>query len=282
MKKVDEYIDQAQHLPPAPKVLPQLMQLLSKSDVASDEVIKLIVYDPALTASVLRTANSAYLGGRQQVTNLNEAVTRIGLSEIYKLVASVLGHRGMSTKCSGYGMQSGELWKHAVTSATAAQLVARDLGDDDCLCFTAALLHDIGKIVLTEVLEDIYTELVKRTTTQHVSLMEAETLLLGVHHAEIGARLLERWNFPETLVMSVRHHHDPSEAKPHERIAACIYIGNLISIYMGHSYGELAFAQHGREDSLKVLGLDPEDVPKYMIKTFDQFEKIEQLFSIDS
>lgn len=282
MKKVDEYIDQAQHLPPAPRILPQLMQLLGQSDVGSREVIDLIVYDPALTASVIRTANSAYLGGRQQVTNLHEAVTRLGLSEIYKLVASVIGHREMSTKCGGYGMQSGELWKHAVTSATAAQLMARDLGDDDCLCFTAGLLHDIGKIVLTEVLEDLYTELVERTITQHVSLMEAETLLLGVHHAEIGAKLLERWNFPETLVMSVRYHHSPSEAKPHERIAACVYLGNIISNYMGHNYGELAFAQHGREDALKILGLDAEDVPKYMIKTFDQFERIEQLFCIDS
>ncbi len=282
MKKLDEYIDKAQHLPPAPRILPQLMQLLGRSDVGSREVIDLIIYDPALTASVIRTANSAFLGGRLQVANLHEAVTRLGLSEIYKLVASVIGQRNLSVKCGGYGMQSGDLWKHAVTSATAAQLMAKDLGDDDCLCFTAALLHDIGKIVLTEVLEDIYTELVERTITQHSSLMESESLLLGVHHAEIGARLLERWNFPETLVMSVRYHHQPSEAKPHERIAACVYLGNIISNYMGHNYGDLAFAQHGREDALNILGLNAEDVPKYMIKTFDQFEVVEQLFRITS
>ena len=282
MKKLDEYIDQARSLPPAPKLLPQLMQLLSQSDVGNREVVDLITYDPALTANVIRIANSVYMGGRLQVANLQEAVTRLGLHEIYKLVASVIGLRSLGVRCAGYGMQSGDLWKHAVTSATAAQLMAQDLGDDACLCFTAALLHDIGKIVLTEVLEDIYTELVERTISHRISLMESEKLLLGVHHAEIGARLLERWNFPEVLVTSVRHHHNPSEATPHERIAACVYLGNVVSNYMGHNYGELAFAQHGREDALNILGINAEDVPKYMIKTFDQFGVVEQLFLINS
>lgn len=282
MKKLDDYIDSARHLPPAPKILPQLMQLLSQSDISSRDVIDLITYDPSLTASVLRTANSVYMGGRTQVANLHEAVTRIGLSEIYKLVASVIGMRSLSVPCAGYGMQSGDLWKHAVTSATAAHLMAQDLGDDSCVCFTAALLHDIGKIVLTEVLEDVYTDLVDRTVKQHIPLMGSEKLLLGAQHAEIGARLLERWNFPEVLVLSVRHHHSPSEAAPHERIAACVYLGNIISNYMGHNYGDLAFAQQGREDALQILNLNAEDVPKYMIKTFDQLGILEQMFLINS
>ncbi len=282
MKKLDEYVDSARHLPPAPKILPQLMQLLSQSDISSHEVIDLITYDPALTASIIRIANSVYMGGRVQVTNLHEAVTRLGLSEIYKLVASVIGMRSLSSKCAGYGMQNGDLWKHSVATATAAHLVAQDRGDDSCVCFTAALLHDIGKIVLTEVLEDVYTELVERTVKQHIPLMGSEKLLLGVQHAEIGARLLERWNFPEVLVMSVRHHHSPSDAAPHERIAASVYLGNIISNYMGHNYGDLAFAQEGREDALKILDLTAEDIPKYMIKAFDQLGVVEQLFLINS
>jgi HD-like signal output (HDOD) protein len=64
MRKLDEYIDKAQHLPPAPRILPQLMQLLNRSDVGSREVVDLIIYDPALTVSVIRTANSAYLAAR--------------------------------------------------------------------------------------------------------------------------------------------------------------------------------------------------------------------------
>lgn len=101
------------------------------------------------------------------------------------------------------------MWKHSVTSAVAAQVVARRIEEDESLVFTAAPLHDIGKIVLAEALELIYYRLVDDALKEQSAMIEKEKKLLGVQHAEIGGRLLSRWNFPPNLVGAVWHHHRP-------------------------------------------------------------------------
>jgi putative nucleotidyltransferase with HDIG domain len=277
MQELDEYIDRIKHLPPAPKILPRLLLLLGKPDIDSSQVVDLITFDPALTASVLQLCNSAFFASATPAADLQEAITRLGFRQVYQLVAAISGARLLSSPQKGYGIDVGELWRHSVSTAITAQLIARQADEDVNVVFTAGLLHDLGKIILSEALEHIYAKLVEETEKNQSSLQEAEKRLLGVEHAEIGGRLLARWNFPPNLVSAVWNHHQPGAARGFERLASAIYLGDMISHFMGHGYGYQAFALRGRAEALEILRLNPDQLPRFMIETYDKLEAIEAL-----
>lgn len=279
MQELDDYIDKVKNLPPAPRILPELLGLLRKEDIDSSRVVELISYDPAITAAVLRLCNSSFFAGAEPADNLQEAVARIGFGQVYQLVAAVSGAKLLGSPQRGYGIDSGELWKHSVTAAVAAQLLAVDKGADAGLVFTASLLHDIGKIVLAEALEHIYARLVVESQDSQASMLETEKRLLGVNHAEVGGRLLTRWKFPPNLVAAVAFHHQPSGADgdANRELAAYVYLGNMIAYFMGYGYGHHAFALRGRSEALDILRLSADALPEYMIKTFDKLQTVESL-----
>ena len=281
MQELDDYINRVQHLPPAPKILPQLLALLNRDDVEASQVVDLMMYDPALTAAALQLANCAYFAAAP-VSDLGEAVARLGFTRVYQLVATVSGAQLLSSAQKGYGINEGELWQHSVASAVAAQLLADKLGDDRNLVFTCALLHDLGKVVLSRGLEKIYRKIVEDVEKNQQSLLEAEKKLLGVQHAEIGARLLARWKFPSEIIASVCYHHDPKMAgdRYHQRLAAYVYIANLVAHFLGYGFGHHAFAMRGRAESLEILGLRGEHLAELMISTYENFEIVNSLLTI--
>jgi putative nucleotidyltransferase with HDIG domain len=279
MQELDSFIDRVQHLPPAPKILPQLLALLRRDDVEANQVVDLMMYDPALTAAALQLCNSAYFAGSPS-SDLFDAVSRLGFTRTYQLVAAVSGAKLLGAAQKGYGIDQGELWQHSVASAVAAKLIAEKLDDDRDLVFTCALLHDLGKVILSTALESIYKKIVEDVEKNQQALIEAEKKLLGVQHAEVGARLLARWKFPASIVDAVCFHHDPAAAGEHKRLAAYVYISNLIAHFIGYGFGHHAFAMRGREEALEILGLSGEDIAEIMIETYENFETINMLLSV--
>lgn len=280
MEELDQYIQRVTHLPPAPRVLPQLLMMLSQPNIDSSRVVSLITYDPGLTASVLQVCNSAYFASAVQITDIEEAVNRLGFQQVYLLVAAISGGRALAPGQKGYGMDEGELWKHSVTTAVACQLIARDHDLDQNLAFTAGLLHDIGKIILADALKHIYTKLVQEVEQNQQSMLETEKKLLGVQHAEVGGRLLHKWKFPPSLVSAVWFHHHPKAAEQHQKLAATVYLGNLVAYFIGNGFGHQAFALRGRAEALDILGLRGDDLPRIMISTYEHFDAVQALFSI--
>ncbi len=277
MQKLDDYINQIEHLPPAPKLLPPLLALLQQPDLDISRVIQLIVHDPALTASVLRLSNSVAFSRGAAVENLGEAIARLGFETVYRLVVTVCGSKMLQPRQAGYALDPGELWQHSVTAAVAAQIVARHCHADPSLAFTAGLLHDLGKLVLSQALEGRYAQVAEQVEQFGRSMLEAEKALLGVQHAEVGARVLARWNFPASLVNAVCYHHQPEAAGAFQRLAACTYAGNMIANLIGQSYGIHALALQGRAEAMTILGISADDFQRYMIRTQEEFQGVEAL-----
>jgi putative nucleotidyltransferase with HDIG domain len=214
------------------------------------------------------------------VVHLEEAVVRLGFEQVYRLVAASLGARSLASQ-NQVG-EAGQLWRHSVVTAAAAQLIARDLEDDQNLIFTAALLHDIGKIILADGLDQTYLKLLQEVEENQYSLLEAEKRVLGVQHSEVGGRLMARWKFPLGLVSGIWFHHHPAAAHPHERLAAYIYVGDLIAYLVGYGCGHHALGLRGRDDAFGILKLDHQSLPKYMMATSAEFASIRGLFQAGS
>lgn len=278
MPVLEEYLSRAKHLPPAPRVLPELLELLRSDTVDAGRVVSVIAYDPSLTAAVLQLCNSAFYAPATPVGDLPRAITWLGFKQIYQLVTTVVGSQLLDGEHKGYGIGTGELWRHSVAAAVAARACARKQGDDENLAFTATLLHDLGKIVLSELMEPVHDRLVEETEQQQRSLLSAEKELLGVHHAEVGGQLLTRWRFPESVIGAVRYHHQPREARPYERLAAMVFLGNLLAHVLGCSHPHEVLVLDNWTDSLQLLDLGPEALPPLLTETLEELRTIRQLF----
>ena len=280
MTTLDSFLDRITDLPPAPRVAPRLLTLLGQPDIDGAQVVGLIQCDPALTASVMRLCNNVLLGGATPVDSLPEAILRLGFGQTYELVLTILGSTTLSRPQKGYGLERGELWQHSLATALCAKCMARDRDEDIQVVFTAALLHDLGKIVLAQALEPQYTQLMDQIRVHQFSVLEAEVKLLGVQHAEVGAKLLARWSFPEHLVEAVCYHHEPAQAPRQSKLAALVSLADMVAHFMGFGYGYESFALRGRAETLDLAGLTPQDLPRYMIQTYEQLETIRALLRL--
>ena len=280
MQSLDAVIDQIRTLPPAPRILPDLLAVLRQVEPDVSEVVRLITFDPALTAQVLRRCNSAHFGFAEPVQDLQSAVVRIGMGEIFCVAANVIGERTLGAAQPGYGIGQGEFWKHCAVTAVAARVIARELGGAEWVAFTAALLHDIGKLVLSTALESAYAEVIERIEHSDLSFLEAEKAVLGIDHAEVGGRLLARWNFPDNLVSAVRWHHNPALAQPAESLAAYVHLADVLAHMLGHGYGHQAFAVRCRVEALNILEVGSQDLEQFLVATAGSVEEFLGLNSI--
>ena len=280
MLTIDTFIRNVDHLPSFPRNLVTLTKLLDEPDVDVDQVTALIQYDPALTALVMRLCNSAYFGAASPASDLHEATTRLGFNEIFQLVISLGTAALLRPQQKGYGIEAGELWRHSVTVALIGKCIALERNDNPSLVFTACLLHDIGKIVLSRSLESHYDQVLAETKRSQCPMVTVEQRILGFDHAEVGGRLLERWLFAPRLAEAVRCHHDPAAAGEHARLAAYTYLGNMIACFMGFGCGHQALAFRCRGEALDLAGIVSEDIPRYMTKAFDALGDLQALLDM--
>jgi HD-like signal output (HDOD) protein len=195
-------------LPSAPRIYSALTMALADPNVSLAEVVRIVEQDVAMCANCLHLVNSAFFGLAQRITDIHQAVSYLGTNTLRSLVLSTEVFRALKGDPRRSGWHDGQLRRHAhLVASVAAQLVPDRRQAHDA--FAAALLHDIGKLVLAAELPDWYERAEARARADGTALHEAEGQLYGVSHAEVGAYLLGLWGLPHTLVEAVAYHHAP-------------------------------------------------------------------------
>ena len=209
-----ERIRQCQSLPSLPSIAVQVLDMAQRPDVGIAEIAQVISKDPALSGKILRTVNSSFYGRSQTISTVSHAVTILGLQSVKTLVLGFSLVSNLATR-KGKGFNHLQYWKRSIYAATAARVIGArvDLVQQEEL-FVAALLSDIGMLVLDRVLGEEYGELCAKNPT-HAALLNAEVETYHMTHAEVGGTLAEQWKLPPLLHVPIRHHHDPdSVAEP--------------------------------------------------------------------
>jgi len=276
MQPADDILDGITTLPPAPQVLPRLLQALGDPDNDTSQLVDLITFDPALTARLLRACNSAYSGSSTQIKDVPEAVNRLGMNAIYQIVAAVYGARSLRPSRNDWGIDPGSMWQHSVTTALAAQFLARDSEQDEGVAFTAGLLHDLGKIVLAEFFKSQYAETMADPNTNPAFSSGIEKLRFGVDHSEMGGRLLARWKFPAPIIAGVWYHHAPDQSESFDRLSACVTLANAIA----HEVEEgntLAVMTEEESAAFTLLNISRDRVQNYLEETRENLAFVQSL-----
>ena len=219
-------------LPESPAMRRELLGLLADDEASVDRIEEAVEKNPAISAKLLQLANSAYYGARGSVAGIGEAISMLGLDTVRGIVTSA--HLFDAMPVAGLrGIPVVEFWNHCVTSAVMVRRIAwhvRAGTNVNRAAFTAALLHDVGKIVMALAHGEAYAELCRRHPDQPARpLWQEEERTFGHHHGTAGALLLELWGLPRIVVEAVSLHHTPHRASENNLSPlALVHIANAL------------------------------------------------------
>jgi HD-like signal output (HDOD) protein len=209
-------IENIENLPALPEIVTRLLEVVNAPDTSADDASRLIERDPALTSKVIRLANSAFYGMPRSVSSVSSAIVILGFNVIRSVVLSASIMK-MFADPSKQTVNRDHFWKHSVITAIAAKELVRHLLSfklyDPEGAFCAGILHDIGKLIFNEYLSADYREVCQYSRDHEMPLLDAETLMLGINHAEIGRILADKWALPLDLELSMVFHHYPDRSE---------------------------------------------------------------------
>jgi putative nucleotidyltransferase with HDIG domain len=249
--QVRHIMQQVRSFPGMPATAARLMPLLQDPNSGTAQIEDILKYDPGLTANILKLTNSAYFGLPAQVSSVRQAIMLLGWKRLLQLVMTMCMSALMKTPVPGYDLPRGGLWRHSVAVSVASDLLVRELGIDDAdEVFTAALLHDIGKLALGNYVQKDLTR-IRDMVGKGISFEVAEYVVLGTNHADVGARILRHWSLPAELVNAVLWHHDPDHCEAHCVLSDVVHAANVVGRRIAN--GPSA-AGHALEPAPEVAG----------------------------
>jgi putative nucleotidyltransferase with HDIG domain len=260
-------VESVNSLPRFPENILMLQRLIGDPRADMAGIAREISKDPAITADLLKTVNSVQYMSAKKVNSIAEAVKIMGLRGIKNLLYSygtqkILGEESAEKK---------GLWEHSNKTAFYAFNLIRNFHRDSGFiddAYVAGMLHDMGKIAFSNIHPDLMKRIHDFCDQKGLPPATFEDLMAGMNHADIGALLAEKWNFPDSLVNAIRYHHDPSSAPEKDRVLVdTVYLANMFCEY---EKGEVVFEQ-----------FDPGVLGRFGIKTKNQIEGLLARFSAE-
>lgn len=203
-------INNAQNMPNIPKVVQELITSFGDDNVNGEQIADKVSKDQAMTARVLRMANSSKYGGHRQIGSVNDAVVLLGFNALRTMVLAS-GVCGAFKTPDAFDVK--EFWKKSFHVASLCKWLATYTPDiDPEVAFTCGMLHDVGGL-LTQVLASEEAQEIDRVVAKGADRIEMESSRLGFTYPEAGAELAYRWKFPEDIVEGIRHQLAPAVAE---------------------------------------------------------------------
>ena len=279
---IDSILKSIDKIPPFPATVQKVIELLDDDDYAVTDLVNVIKFDQAVAANILKISNSAYFGARQKIKTIQEAVVYLGQQQLIRAIQTAGISRFYQKGGVGYVSQSKELWEHSVAVALMSQILSRKLlGRENAVLYTAALLHDVGKIILGEYVHESFAQIIDRVKQSKCSFLEAEEEIIGINHADLGGRIAVHWNFPSEIKDAIAYHHRPDLLmKEHKTNAWMVYLSDQACLMMGIDGGVDALAYRGLEDVMQYFNLRAIDLEKCLIILLDELEKAKDLIHI--
>jgi putative nucleotidyltransferase with HDIG domain len=259
-------VDEVSALPQFPENIVSIQKLINDPKSEMTDIARQISMDPAMTADLLKIVNSAQFMLAKKVDSISEAVKLVGIRGIKNLLYSygtqkILGEDTAEKKI---------LWEHSYRTAFYAYNLAKNFRKDRNLMddvYVGGILHDMGKIVFSNVHPDLIGKIRSFCGEKGIPAATFEDLSAGMNHAEIGALIAEKWNFPENLVTAIRLHHDPTLAETAYRdLVETVYLANMLCEYEA---GNVTFDQIEKK-TLASFGITSEKQIESLLTRFSE------------
>jgi len=267
-------------IPSLPEIVTRVMELVQDPNSSAAQLSKVIAHDTGLTSRVLKLVNSAYYGFPKQISSIQHAIMILGFTTIRGLVLSstifkIFAPKNDKIKVLDYK----KLWRHSLTTAIAAKKIDKflHLQEQDDI-FSAAILHDIGKIILDQYDHENYVSALQEAPyPMDNRIMLAEKRYCSINHQDIGYLIADEWNLPSGLTNVIHYHHYPLEALDNKQLTSIVYVGNIIShIALDFDGFDIGLFD---ERVLEYLGLNEDNLCQIYSEIMLETENIEDLES---
>lgn len=281
--KAQEIVGKVRNLPPVSQAALRLVSMLDQPAISNDEIVEVLKCDNVLTAKLLRACNSPFFGLEEPVASVDQAVFLLGHQQILHIVLTLAFGGAMSVALPQHALEAEDLWRHSVTTAQAAETVLSEgleLEAEPSVAFTVGLLHDLGKLVLSQVLSvEQLAEIRARVALAGMARPEAEQEVVGTDHAEVGGELLRMWRLPEVLVEGVRWHHQPRLGPP-AGLSVVAHVANAVAHRAREDAASGSASAHLTAEVRERFQLDDARLEAMAHRLREQFEQIEHLMHL--
>jgi len=271
----------SENLPVLPQAVGEIMRLADDPNANQRELEKAFEQDPAMTAKILKVANSAYYGGAN-VPTIGRAISFLGMSAIRSLVVGISFQQMTMNKSESKRFDKIEFWQHSVATALACRVIAKlkvPAKGEELYC--TGMLHDIGLLIFERFLPTEFDDAVDLSKRSGKSLIDSEKEVMGYDHALVGGILAEKWGLNDLMKNGIRHHLDPKQDGHYYETTCVVGWANDIATlcgYAGPGVGKVV-----EEAALaKSIGLPPEQIPIIMQVVTQELEKVQASFNIST
>ncbi len=275
---IDTLLDEVVTLPSLPDSVAKLTEMLDDPSCDMKAVAAIISGDPAIALKTLRLVNSAYYGLGQEVTSVDHATVLLGAKVLKNLAMTATAFECMKTSATHFLTHS-VACGFAMKSIVLSGCIKGFVGSED-EAFTYGLIHDIGKVILEEYMPDEYAAVSALVEAEGIPWYQAEQRVIGVDHAELGARLAQKWKLTPAVVNAIRGHHELSKCEEaHRELAANLSIANQmcsLSGYLAHPKNTTLVL----DETYVAAGMTCETLPGLTEQYFNLHGSIDELLSL--
>jgi len=279
MINIDDILKKIDFLVPFSSVAQKALLIIAKNDFTVKDLIETIKYEPALTANIIKTANSSLFAHSKPINNITTAINYLGRNQLFSIITVSSSKHYFDNQLKGYEERQGELWEHNLSVAMISRELKHFEPDvDENLLFTGALLHDIGKLVLSNYTFQELGKLYALIEKEDVDFIEAENKVFGITHPELGARILEKWKFSEDIVHAVRFHHDPENWN--KAMTRLVALADYIALVIGKVSQKDALAYKGYEFLLEHYKIKSRELDLIISSAVDRINLLLSTFNV--
>jgi len=245
-------------LPPMSQVVLKARKVMADKKSGFKKIAEVLETDQAIAAGVLKMANSAFYGLSCNVSSIHQATVILGYKILGQLITVMGASKNIDKTLKGYKLGAGVLWRHSLAVAFGSKVIAEKkypVLDNDA--FTAGLIHDSGKIILDNYVYARKKEFDNFIKSGKQSFIDAEKEILGFDHSQISYEICRLWNFPESIALAIKYHHNPSLSQSSE-LAYILHLADSIAVMGG--IGAENKKHQIEEGAMEYLGFDEDDL----------------------
>lgn len=259
-----------------PQMMAQMLEVIDSTRSSARDLEGVISRDPAVTANVLRVANSAFYGFSREVATITDAAVLLGFDEVKRIVLAISVFDLMGGYQGGT-FEREHVWLHAFACAVAADQLQHDLDARLPYCYTAGLLHDLGKIVIDQYFPQHMHNILTLVNDQEMRMLDAERQVLGLSHADIGYLLGKVWRFPAVLTDALRFHHEPLRCKGSYVLTSIVHVANSVANMFGDAKLHLGPREELDQSALHILNINAQYLLELADKVHERLEIFDSL-----